>query len=315
MVLWVLRRPEHPFLPKELGARAAPVLARQYGLITRSHAQSLGFTRDAIRHRTATGIWVRLLPGVYRLGAVPQSWKQRLLAACLWSGTGVASHRSAAALFCLDGFGPGIVEITSGVNAPPAPTGIVLHRSGRLASDDRTRLYGIPVTTVSRTLVDLGAVAPKLKVQFALDHALRDELVGLEALQAALERSGGRGRRGAGTLRKLVSDPDIHLPVPASVLERRVINRLKDWGIPDPIRQWEVFDDEGCIGAIDFAWPEQRLGLEADGWAHLSKRHDWRHDRIRRNRLTKLGLLVLHGTWEDTRKPERLLAQIRSFFV
>jgi hypothetical protein len=126
-----------------------------------------------------------------------------------------------------------------------------------------------------------------VKVQFALDHALRDELVDLDDLDIALERLGGHGRRGAGTLRKLIADPDIHLPVPASVLERRVITRLKDWGIPEPTRQWEVWDDEGYIGAIDFAWPEQSLALEADGWTHHSKRRDWRHDRLRRNRLTK----------------------------
>jgi predicted transcriptional regulator of viral defense system len=148
-------------VPKELDARAAPVFARKYGLLTGEQGRSLGFTRDAIRHRVATCIWVRVLPGVYRLAAVPQSWKQRLLAACLWSGSGVASHRSAGALYGFDGFRAGLIEITAGLNAAPARTGIVLHRSGQLGPADRTRLHGIPVTTVARTLVDLGAVSPR----------------------------------------------------------------------------------------------------------------------------------------------------------
>ena len=163
--------------PKELDARAAPVIAGQYGLITERQAGKLGLSGDAIRYRIGTGIWARVLPGVYRLAAVPQSWKQRLLAACLWSDSGVASHRSAAALYGFDGFRPGLIEITAELNAAPARNGIILHRSGQFGPADKSRLHQIPVTTVGRTLIDLGAVSPLVKVQFALDHALRDEFV------------------------------------------------------------------------------------------------------------------------------------------
>src|SRR5207302_8127923 len=53
-----------------------------------------------------------------RQGSV--SWQQRLMAAQLWAGEGAAiSHRAAAALWELDGFEPGTVELT--VSRAPLP--------------------------------------------------------------------------------------------------------------------------------------------------------------------------------------------------
>jgi hypothetical protein len=41
---------------------------------------------------------------------------------------------------------------------------------------------------------------------------------------------------------------------------------LKRFSIPKPDTQYELFDVEGLIGALDFGWPRIRLGLEADGY-------------------------------------------------
>lgn len=41
---------------------------------------------------------------------------------------------------------------------PPPPEGVVVHRVPELHPDDRDVVDGIPVTSVSRTLIDLGEV-------------------------------------------------------------------------------------------------------------------------------------------------------------
>ena len=47
------------------------------------------------------------------MAGAPATWHQRLMAACLVGGPGaVASHRSAGALWGLDGLAPGPIEVT-----------------------------------------------------------------------------------------------------------------------------------------------------------------------------------------------------------
>jgi hypothetical protein len=207
------------------------------------------------------------------------------------------------------------VEITVDGDRSLTPVDwITLHRTTRALDLDRTIRYAIPVTTVPRTLVELGASVARWRLQAALDNALREGLTTPGQLHAALARLGGRGRRGAGRLRHLLEDPDLGLPPPASVLERRIVGRLGG-RVPDPVRQFAVFDEEGKVGVLDFAWPDRLLALEADSWKHHSKRGDWEHDRIRRNRLTRRGWRILHATWRDCNHPESLLRALLSFFV
>ena len=165
------------------------------------------------------------------------------------------------------------------------------------------------------TLVDLGAVERRGRVQAALDDALRDGHVTLSALHAHLDRLRGRGCRGAGVLRDLLDDPELTHRPPDSVFERKLIPQLARMNVPQPVRQHAAYDGEGFMGSIDFAWPQVMLGLEADSWEHHSKRGDWIHDRRRRNRMTSVGWHILHGTWADAENPERLARYIAGFFA
>lgn len=294
--------------------RCADYFGSQYGLISRPQALAAGQTPRSIDVRLATGRWEALLPRTYGLVGVPESWRRRLMAASLWSG-GLVSHRAAAALWGLDGSIRGRIEVTIPGSNSRSVHGIVQHRTQRLHLADHATVDGIPTTTIGRTLVDLGAVERTGRVQAALDHALRDGRVSLSILQAHLDRLGGHGRRGAGVLRNLLNDPELLYRPPASVFERTLVPQLARLNVPKPIRQYAVYDDEGFIGSIDFAWPQVKLGLEADSWEHHSKRGDWIHDRRRRNRMTSVGWHILHGTWDDTKNPENLARYIAAFFV
>lgn len=117
-------------------------------------AIAAGMSRFAISRRTAAGQWEAVLPGVYRVAAVPETWHQRLISACLWCGAAAAaSHRSAAALLGLRGFKEGIVEVSTTANRKGGPDWLTCHRVVDLPEAQITRALGIPVTTADRTLL------------------------------------------------------------------------------------------------------------------------------------------------------------------
>lgn len=82
-------------------------------------------------------------------------------------------------------------------------------------------------------------------------------------------------------------------------------------GLPAPVPQFRVFDDEGFVARVDLAYPELRIALEYDGLWH-SERRAFLDDRRRLNRLVDAGWVVVHVTVDDLRDPERLLARIRA---
>jgi G:T-mismatch repair DNA endonuclease (very short patch repair protein) len=82
-------------------------------------------------------------------------------------------------------------------------------------------------------------------------------------------------------------------------------------GLPAPIAQFRVFDDEGFVGRVDFAYPDLKIAIEYDGLWH-GEQKAFLSDRERLNRLAAAGWTVLHVTADDMRHPERLAARVRA---
>lgn len=143
--------------------------SRQLGLITREQSLKRGLSEDAIFRRVESGKWRQIYPGVYAVSGSPASWMQKQLGACLWA-QGVASHRAGAAVWGLEGFNETLVEVTTERRLRSGQIGLVIHRRV-LDRRDRTTFNGIPVTTPSRTLLDLAAVVDPQPVEVALQDA------------------------------------------------------------------------------------------------------------------------------------------------
>jgi hypothetical protein len=292
------------------------MLVRQYGLISREQALDAGLSDSSIWVRLNAGAWEAILPGVYRLVGVPGSWFQTLKAAELWAGRGAAlSHRCAAAHWGLDGNPPGPLEITVPFKTTAPEKRLIVHVSSRFSPRDVVQHHGIATTTLERTLIDLGAVQRRWRVQVALDHALRSRLTSPSELWSELERAGGRGRRGAGVLRSLLEETAHERSPSGSPLERKMRSVIKRYpGIPEPQTHYLLFDVDGLIGELDFAWPDIRLGLETDGFDPHMTRESFHTDRVKMNRAAAIGWTVLRGTWEDATNPSSLMRTMQSFF-
>lgn len=181
-----------------------------------------------------------------------------------------------------------------------------LHRMS-LEPVDITRTKQIPVTTVARTLFDLGAVAPFPVVESALETALRRGLGGLARLRWQLDRCGGEGKRGAKTLRRLLDERAKGYIPSESELELRFFRILSAARLPLPVRQ-KVFKEGGrAIARVDFAYPSHNLVIEVYGWRFHGGKAAWQRDHSRANTLVLGGQRVLVFTWDDiTRQSQRV---------
>lgn len=193
--------------------------------------------------------------------------------------------------------------------------GHLVHRPVWLSAADVTAMDAIPVTSAARTLIDIAGVVPAEVVEEALDDALRRRLVTVSRVRWRLEQIGCRGRRGSGVLADLVEARANTRTVPQSVFETRLLRILRGAGLPTPAIQHEIRTNRGRA-VLDFAYPKQRIAIEADGFRWHSSRQQWDHDRARRNALTMLGWTVIHVTWPQLReRPDEVVDAIRATFV
>lgn len=242
-----------------------------------------------VRHRLSTGRWERLHTGVYRLAGTPPSWRQTLLAICLaWGPGSVVSHAAAAALWRLAGFAPGPIELII-PRGRVRRLGGIIHRPVDLSPVDVTTVDAIPVTTLARTLLDIAGTSPPDVVEEALDDALRRKLASLSRLRWRLHETAERGRPGITLLRSLLEARAHPTEVPQSVFETRLLRELRDAELPEPVPQYEIRDRGRLIAIVDFAFPDHRIAIEADGYRWHSGRRRWERDLGRRNALTALG--------------------------
>jgi very-short-patch-repair endonuclease len=263
-----------------------------HGVFRVRDARAAGLTRNQVEHRVETGRWVTLHPGVFRLRGVAPTWKGKLLAAC-WAGGGraVASRRSAAALHGLPGGKRDFAEITTPRWRRTRHDGVTVHESTRLDPCDVEVVDGVPVTTVGRTLFDLGGVYGRGMVEYALENALRRGLITLPALEATLHRLSRRGRAGGPVLRHLLEARRVRSSPTESEMETKLLRILEAAGLPRPSVQHEVWVGNRFVGRVDLAYPKARIAVEYDSDEFHSGRRATRRDRARRHELIAAGWL------------------------
>jgi very-short-patch-repair endonuclease len=243
------------------------------------------------------------------IDCAPRTWLQALVAACLWAGDGaVASHRAAAALWGLDGFDEGPLEVTA-AKKNQLSARFRVHR-GVVAPKLVTGIRGVPVTNAARTLLDLCTCVREERMQQVVDEALRKGLVSLDLLRRTVESS--PGCKGVRVLRGLVQQREPGYQPSASELQAATRRLLVAAGI-EFVEEFVVTDDNGnFVARVDFKLVGSPVVVESDGRANHSSKLDWQHDLDRRNLLTALGLGVIHATWDKvTNRPDEFLAEVR----
>jgi hypothetical protein len=204
---------------------------------------------------------------------VPVPGAHELAAVLACGEEAVVSHRSAAALWGLTRSSPAEVDISVVARGCRPRQGLRIHRLERLDSRDRSVKNGIPVTSPSRTLVDVGAVVTAEELEAGLAEARVQRLVTDRQLTDALSRAGNRA--GVGAVRAALrrqGGPTFT----RSEAERRLLRLIRAAGLPTPQTNARVAGFE-----VDFLWPDARVIVEVDGFAFHGHRSAFERDRRR----------------------------------
>ena len=245
----------------------------------------MGLGVDAIDYRLRVGRLLRMHRGVYAVGYRSPSPLARAMAAVLACGPeAVLSHRSAAVLWEIDSRWRTPIEVT-------APTerchrGVRVHHSRTLLREDLTVHFGIPVTAVARTLLDLAGVLDGKGLARAVNEAQLKCRLRLDDLAALLAHSPGRT---TGRLRAFV---DCRQAPTRSVFEDAFLAFVDRYRLPRPAVNQCVAGYE-----VDVLWPEHKLIVELDSRAYHDSDQPFERDRNKDADLLVAGYPVVRITW------------------
>jgi very-short-patch-repair endonuclease len=226
------------------------------------------------------------------------------MAAVLAAGREAAlSYHSAAALWRLRSGEPAPIDVAA-PRALASREGVRFHRA-TLPSDELTIRDGIPVTTVTRTLFDLGAVLSPRRLERALNEAevlrLWDRLTLDDLLGRYARRPGNRAVRAALRARRAGAT------VTRSALEERFLDLVDAHGLERPEVNALV---EGM--EVDAVWRPARLAVELDGRAAHGTVRAFEADRERDRILQAQGWRVIRVTFRQLRDtPGAVVADLR----
>lgn len=296
----------------DIDRRLTALAASQHWLLTRRQAADEGLSWHALDSRIRRGILDEPVAGVLRVRAAPPTDAQAVrLATLAGGGHAVASHRAAAALHHLDGFGPGLIEVSVPRPRRLELPRVVVHHVQAPPPEDLTVIGGIPVTGLARTLCDLGTVVNAHAVERALDDARRRG-TSLRWLRETAERLHRPGQAGTKTLLLLLDTAEQDRGVRGSWFEKLVEECLRSPDLPPLVRQHRVHDATGALaGILDLAFPTIRLGVEAHSRQFHFGRDAEQRDEDRDHRLARCGWEVLYVGWQLAKRPKDVLALVR----
>ncbi|MGH9011291.1 MAG: hypothetical protein ACRDYF_15820 [Acidimicrobiia bacterium] len=241
----------------------AAVAERQEGAVSMKQLGRAGLSerqaRAWVRHERLGRTAAR---GVFRMPGAEPTWKQALWVAILAGPKAtVASHLSAAALRGLLA-PPELPHVTVPRAASGRFAGAVVHHA-TVAPADRCRFNRVPTTGVARTIVDCAILVDQATLDGLVDAAIGRGLTTYRKVRAARARAGPV--RAADRLAAALA-PYTGGAEPRSEKEAHILRVFYCWGLPPPVTQHVIRDENGrFLAKVDFAWPAWRFGLEYKG--------------------------------------------------
>jgi very-short-patch-repair endonuclease len=277
------------------------LIADQDGLVTTAQLVQRGLDESVLRRRAREQGWSRIAPRVYLAAGHRLSDRARIRAAGLWGGEYATVCGPAAAWW--HGFlagAPAEVAVTVprrlGLRGYP---GVRIRRRD-LADVDRTRIDGIWCAAAPLAVLETATTLPEGSA--FLDRALQKHVRFEQLYQAYCRNKAAYGAARVGALLTAAADRA------DSVAERRLIAILRGAGFTGwqrgvPFERW----------TIDVAFPDAKVAIEFDGWAHHSDVERFRADRSKGNALVRAGWRLLRFTWHDlVNRPQYVIAEIRA---
>ncbi|MET7767697.1 DUF559 domain-containing protein [Nocardia sp. NPDC005366] len=253
-----------------------------YRIHTRAELLAEGLAATTIDDRCRRGVYTRLLPRTYCLGA--PIGLARGAAVVAWIPSARLSHRTAA---WLHGMLPEPVVFEATVPPPihrSAPKWLKLYRRA-LPANAMDEILGLPTTTPARTLLDCTAVMSETEAGAIIDSHLR-RTVAEDEVRALCDS----GQLGAPALRRQLREAALYsASEPERLLARALARRHLLLRPNHPVGRY----------ICDFVDERSRTIVEIDGREFHSAPETFRNDRRRQNRLVLDGWMVLRYAAAD----------------
>ena len=198
------------------------------------------------------------------------------------------------------------IEITSQVRN--RQQGVVVHRNA-LSVAECTLQNQIPVTTVERTIVDMGSRVGPIEIGKLMDVALRRRLTTSRRLQAAYLERTGQGRPGTSSVRRALADRDLACDPGANDWELRMDRMWESLGLPQAERQYRIRCGNRSYRP-DRAIVDLKVAVDWNGYEYHGSRSKFDSDSDRRARMSASGWYPLDFTSRST--PELICAAVLS---
>ena len=224
-----------------------------------------GLSPEALRWGVKKGLWVRVERDLYRTGGRPPTAFDRSYAMAA-ARDGIASGAFAGTLLGLDAMCLQAPDVTL---APTASNSRSRVRRRELPDDRIIVVDGIRCTDGLQTLIDLAASLSDAEWEQALESALRQKLVTVDDLWAALPELGRSRTPGTRRIRRVLSLRPEGAPPTESYLETLAVQIARKAGLPTLTRQYEVKNIWGqFVARTDLCEPDVGFFFELDGQQH-----------------------------------------------
>jgi very-short-patch-repair endonuclease len=279
----------------------------QSGVFTRAQAYAEGWTARQVRRRVDAGRW-KIFAGVALAASETAIGPRQLAYAVLltWPGA-VVSHELAGALHCLPVDPKGVGTATVTPDRALRAASLRAHRLP-LSSHETGLVGGIPVTSESRTIVDLLAHLSWDETRSLWAWLVTRRRFDLDGLDSAIQT---RGRRaGTAQLRRLL---ECSRTGSLSAAEDRFHELLAASGLHGWAANVPVLVAGRVIAVADVLFAAARIVIEIDGYRSHGSREAFQADRTKQNRLVAAGFLVLRFTWHDlVQRPDFVVRTVRA---
>lgn len=201
----------------------------------------------------------------------------------------------------------------------------VRQHAGHLAEGDVMRLGDVLVTSPTRTALDVTMMGNTEAALCAVNHLLHHRMTTKSSMRDRYLRAEDGFPRGmVHWPHSLATEHVLRLADPRveSVGESRAFHLMWQSGIPLPVPQWEVLDEEGrLVARLDFAWPDLGAFLEFHGKVKLThhlRPGETAADAVMRERRRLERVVALTGwrpiqwDWSDLERPAPSAARLRN---
>jgi hypothetical protein len=273
-----------------LDGEIAALATRQHALVRHDQLLALGLSRGGIAKRVDRGVLFRRHRWVYSVGHAGLSPEGEWLAAVFGAGEGSAlGHVSAVELHRIGRDHAPLIAVVS----PRLRTldGVKIHRCRHLDARDVTSHKNIPVTTVHRTIVDLGDDYIPLELTGVIYEAAYQGRFVEPAVRDVMERV--KGRHNLDVVERAI---ELYRGGSAgfrSRYEKAFFLLVTNAGFPEPLVNVHAYGWER-----DFHWPALKLAVEIDGSGHGRPR-DLADDAARDASWQAAGYTALRFTTAD----------------